>query len=174
MAVNSNRIKIVKGDFQLEAEGDKAFVKEMINRFASDLPDATLMPAKSSAKEKKLETSVQLKNARPLSISEFIRQLGLKKHIDMVLAFGYYLEKYSGLEEFTPADINACYYDAKMESSNTSQMISLNIKSSRIMQAKKEKGKRKNRWKESLYFDQLLRYLNMACGIFFEAPLQLI
>lgn len=54
----------------------------MINRFAGDLPDATLIPAKSSAKEKKLETSLQLKNAKPLSISEFIRQLGLKKHTD--------------------------------------------------------------------------------------------
>jgi predicted transcriptional regulator len=62
----------------------------------------------------------------------------------MVLAFGYYIEKMSGLPSFTPADINACYYEAKLETSNTSQMIIQNIRNSRMMPAKKgtSKGKK--------------------------------
>lgn len=69
-------------------------------------------------------------------MGEFVRQLGLKKHTDIVLAFGYYLEKISGVREFSPADINKCYYEAKMENSNTSQMLIQNIKNGRIMPAR--------------------------------------
>jgi hypothetical protein len=68
----------------------------------------------------------------------------VKKHTDIVLAFGYYLEKYSGVTEFTPADINACYYDSKMDSSNTSQMLIQNIKRHRIMEAKRGKSKKRS------------------------------
>ena len=78
-----------------------------------------------------------------MSIREFIQQLELKRHTDITLAFGYYLERYAGASQFTPADINNCYYEAKMESSNTSQMIVQNIKRGYMMQSKKkgEKGK---------------------------------
>ena len=80
-----------------------------------------------------------------ISVGEFIRRLGLKKHTDLVLAFGYYLEKYSGATEFSPAEINRCYYDAKMETSNTSQMIIYNIKRGCIMEAKSANSKGKGK-----------------------------
>jgi predicted transcriptional regulator len=64
----------------------------------------------------------------------------------LVVAFGYYLEKYSGATEFSPADINRCYYDAKMDTSNTSQMIIRNIRRGYVMQAKpgNSKGRKKS------------------------------
>ena len=76
------------------------------------------------------------------SVGEFIRQLEVKKHMDLVVAFGYYLEKLAGLASFTVADINNCYYEAKLESSNTSQMIIQNIKKGHMMAArgKADKG----------------------------------
>ena len=80
---------------------------------------------------------------KKISVGEFIRQLGFKKHTDLVLAFGYYLEKNAGLQTFTPADINSCYYEAKMESSNTSQMIIQNIRRGLLMAAKKDKDQGK-------------------------------
>jgi hypothetical protein len=69
----------------------------------------------------------------------------LKKHTDISLAFGFYLEKHQGVSEFSPADINNCYYEAKLEPSNTSQMIIYNIKRGFLMAAKKakdDKGKK--------------------------------
>jgi predicted transcriptional regulator len=53
------------------------------------------------------------------------------------VGFAYYLENYNGVSEFTPADVNNCYYEAKMEASNTSQMIIQNIKRGFVMEAKK-------------------------------------
>jgi len=135
------RVRIVKPDFELEAEGDKAFVIEMINKFEGESPDSSTIkkkPPKQSITDIK-GTSLTTK---PLSVGEFILQVGTKKHTETVLAFGYYLEKYAGAKEFTAADINSCYYDSKMESSNTSQMIINNIRTRRLMEAKRKPGEK--------------------------------
>jgi hypothetical protein len=87
---------------------------------------------------------------KDVSPGEFIRQFGFKKHTDLVLAFGFYLEKHSGLACFSSADINNCYYEAKLESSNTSQMIIQNIKRGYLMQAK-VKGEEAKRGKGQLF-----------------------
>ena len=145
MADTNYRIKIVRPDFQFEAEGDKSFVLEMLNRFESTDSAKSLKSSQKAGQAMKSAPTVKAPTAKAVSESEFIRQLGFKKHTDIVLAFGYYREKYSGLRDFTPADINSCYYDAKMESSNTSQMIIRNIKQGRMMEAKKAKGEKKTK-----------------------------
>jgi hypothetical protein len=130
------RVKVVRGDLNFEAEGDKKFVLEMLARF--DKP-STPPPAsvEISRPTKGRPATPQLVIAKGTSPGEFIRQFHFKKHTDFVLAFGYYLEKHSGLSEFTAADVNTCYYEAKMESSNTSQMIIHNIRRGLLMEAKK-------------------------------------
>jgi hypothetical protein len=143
MATKTYRIRIGKGDQQFEVEGDKQFVLEMLKRF-EPTTEQPLAPSASVKSQKQCVQTLSQPNSpgKKVSVGEFIRQLGFKKHTDLVLAFGYYLEKFGGLNSFTPADINTCYYDAKLESSNTSQMIILNIRRSFLMQAKKDKGKK--------------------------------
>jgi len=87
-------------------------------------------------------------NAKELMLNadKNIQQLDLKKHTDITLAFGYYLERYAGALQFTPADINNCYYEAKMETSNTSQMIVQNIKRGYMMPSRKKGEEGKNRY----------------------------
>lgn len=132
------RIRISRGDQQFEAEGDKRFVLEMLKRFEGDIPPPQ--------KGKIPPNPVQLASSKQISVGEFIRELGLKKHTDLVVAFGYYLEEQAGLKDFTPADINNCYYEAKMESSNISQSIIQNIKRSYVMEAKGDKAKKGRRY----------------------------
>lgn len=136
MADRTYRVKIVRADQQFEAEGDRAFVLQMLQRHEGGgkgrLPLAKAEPGKTAEDR----DTARLISEKGLSPGEFIRQFGFKKHTDFVLAFGYYLEKHSDLAEFTAADINNCYYEAKMENSNTSQMIIQNIKRSFMMQAK--------------------------------------
>ena len=134
------RIRIVKGDLQFEAEGDKKFVLDMLKRFDPSSP----MPA-SDLKPKPGRTPAQRgAAAKGYSPSEFIRQLGLKKHSDIVLAFGYYLERETDKKEFSPADINNLYYEAKMENSNTSQACINNTRRGFMMEAKgTKKGSKK-------------------------------
>lgn len=125
------RVRFARGDQQFEAEGDKSFVAQMVELFTKEgnLP----LPSQPSTKHEKrpqssIESTLGKENQKPYSVSEFVHHLGVKKHTDLILAFSFFLEKYSGLEEFTAADINACYYQAKMESSNTSQMILQNVR----------------------------------------------
>lgn len=136
------RLKIVCGDKEFEVEGDKIFVLDMLKKFQDRILIAELVTSEIKG-EKNLPAQVTVipSTGKTLSVGEFIRQLGFKKHTDVVLGFGYYLEKYSSMREFGPADINKCYYDAKMESSNTSQMLIQNIKRGYIMPAKGAKKK---------------------------------
>ncbi len=142
MAGKTYRLRL--GEF--EAEGDKQFVLEMLAKFGPKQSAAPLAvpPKGKKGGEKEIPLSTQVAS-QSLSIREFIQRLELKKHTDITLAFGYFLEKHQGVSEFTPSDINNCYYEAKLESSNTSQMIIQNIKRGLLM-ASKKKGAGKNRY----------------------------
>ena len=132
------RIRIVRQDGEFEAEGDKSFVLEMLDRFEAGTGAPTKAP-KARAPRKTAEEAA----GKALSVREFVQKLGVKRHTDKVLAFGYYLEHHTGKSEFTPADINNCYYEAKMETSNTSQALAQNIKRGFVMEAKGGGKKRK-------------------------------
>jgi hypothetical protein len=139
------RIKLVHGDSQFEAEGDKKFVLDMVAAYGGNAAPASRgTPLATEQPKVKGVPALPSSPGKKVSAGEFIRQLGFKKHTDIVLAFGYYLERVSGLTSFTPADINTCYYEAKLESSNTSQMIIQNMRTGRMMAAHKAtaKGKR--------------------------------
>ena len=146
MAGKNYRLKVSVGGREFEAEGDKKFVLDMAQRFGPGTDDASgLTETRDRRAAAKRESTAPAKG-KALSIREFVQQLGLKKHTDIALAFGYYLEKYRGTSEFTPADVNNCYYEAKLESSNTSQAFIQNIKRGFLMPSKKKGEKSKNRY----------------------------
>ncbi len=147
MATKTYRLKIVRDGHEFEAEGDRAFVLEMLKRHGPQSPAPTdSKDGKGKKIPERRATLVSPTKGKSLSIREFIQQLDLKKHTDISLAFGYYLERHQGVAEFTPADINNCYYEAKLEASNTSQMIIQNIKRGYLMPSKKKGEKGKNRY----------------------------
>jgi hypothetical protein len=147
MAAKSYRLKIVHEGREFEAEGDKSFVLQMLKQWGPQVLGSPIREVAGSkkAKEKLVDAVVSPTASKSLSIREFIQQLNLKKHTDITVAFGYYLERHQGVSEFTPADINNCYYEAKLEASNTSQMIIQNIKRGYLMASKKG-GKGKSRY----------------------------
>ena len=146
-AQQSYRLRIVRQALEFEAEGDYDFVLEMIKRFIdTESPSVTKSPIATS-KTPIAKGGVVTRAIAPekgLSVREFILQLESRKHTDLVLAFGYYLEKHSGQHAFAPADLNNLYYEAKLDTSNTSHMIIQNIKRGYMMDAKKgdEGGKK--------------------------------
>jgi hypothetical protein len=148
MPTKNYRLKLVRDGNEFEAEGDKAFVLEMLKRFGSQSSVSQELLEKQSEDKSRVKRPPLSSSWRGklLSIREFIQQLDLKKHTDITLAFGYYLERYTGASQFTPADINNCYYEAKMETSNTSQMIVQNIKRGYMMPSKKKGEEGKNRY----------------------------
>jgi hypothetical protein len=147
MPDQSYRIRLVTQGDEFEAEGDKEFVLEMLKRYdreraisrrRSKSPYATPETSDDSSKPPELTKSV--------SPAEFIRQLNFKKHTDIVLAFGYYLERNMAVKEFTPADLNNLYYEAKIERSNTSNSCIRNIERGYMMEAKGTKKGAKKRY----------------------------
>ena len=129
------RVKVVRGETEFEAEGDKQFVLDMLERFERD---AGVGPARAKQERKARAPAVPEK---AMSAREFLQRVGAKRHADKVLCFGYYLEKYGGKPEFTAADINNLYYEAKLEMSNTSQAITNNIKRGFMMDTPGQKKK---------------------------------
>ena len=99
------RLKVIRGDLQFEAEGDKKFVLQMLARFdkAQSL-EALASPVPSIRVATGKERGVApLPLAKSMSPGEFIRQFHFKEHTDFVLAFVFYLEKHSGLAAFSAA-----------------------------------------------------------------------
>ena len=143
MPAKTYRFRYSADNKEFEVEGDRAFVIAMIKRYG---PDATLNPTPIHSKGKSGK-GVPLPDQpapKDVSLREFIQKLNFKKHTDIVLAFGYYLEKFRGNRDFTSVDVNNCYYEAKLEPSNSSQMIANNIKTGRMMEAKApEKSKKR-------------------------------
>jgi hypothetical protein len=132
------RIRLKQADTEFEVEGDRAYVtktyadiKEILG--LSQQREKPVLGDQKAAKSART-TSLSGKTSSP---REFIDRYSLKRHVDIVLGFGYFLERVRGLKSFTGADINTCYYEAKVEPSNTSQMIINNIKKGYIMQSKK-------------------------------------
>ena len=133
------RVRIKRGDNEIEVEGDKKYITKMIQEFGFGEDTQTLLPPKAG--KKGVPGAIPPKGFGKLSAAEFVLKYQIKKHTDLVLGFGYYIEKVKGMDKFTPADITSCYYEAKLEASNTSQMIIQNIKRGFLMGAKgSEKG----------------------------------
>lgn len=141
MAQTQYRIRVRRGDVEVEIEGDKSYV----NRAFAELKRLVLgLEEPSTARPPKSQTKAYLPLAKAQSVREFLDSYDLKKHTDIVLAFGYYLEKRRALSSFSPVELNRCYYEAKLEPSNTSQMIINNTRKGLIMDAPgSKKGKRK-------------------------------
>ena len=139
MPESSYRIRIVSGDMEFEAEGNRKFVFEMMERFGVE-------NLKLSEVAVSRGVSDPTTRDKSISVAEFIRSFDFRKHTDLVMAFAYYLESYAGIREFAAADINNLYYEAKRENSNTSQMIINNIRRGYMMEAKKQKSKKKKRY----------------------------
>jgi hypothetical protein len=140
------RVRVVKGDAEFEAEGDKTFVLDMLKRFQGLTGVSVGQKLTSRDRKSPLDAPRLTSPSRTLSAAEFIRNTDLKQHTDIVLAFGYYLDKHKELREFTPADINGLYYEAKMEPTNISMMCIRNIKKGLMMEPKVTRKSTKKRY----------------------------
>jgi hypothetical protein len=137
------RIRFRRADTEFEIEGDRTYVTKTYQDL-KEILGLSERPKPVLAGEQKTTKSSTGKSlgGKTSSPREFIDRYGVKRHVDIVLAFGYFLERIRGQKNFTGADINTCYYEAKVEPSNTSQMIINNIKKGLIMPQSKKAGAR--------------------------------
>lgn len=110
------RIKVRKGDFEVEVQGDKVWVESKFKELT------TQGVAVSIAKE------VEAKGM-PATLGEFLDQKGNpSKHTDSIAVFAYWLFKVEKMESFNVKDIIDCYDKTrKAKPSNPNQMINQNV-----------------------------------------------
>jgi len=141
MGESSYKIKIRRGDLEIEVQGDKQFVleqfgelKEELFRFREVVPTAPVTAA----------PKVEGKPLEGLSLVEFLNAKGPKSHPDRVTVMAYYLHHYQGVEIFNADDINECYSQARISrSANLNATINKNIAKGYIMEAKEKKDNKK-------------------------------
>lgn len=122
------RIKLKKGDFEIEVQGDKLWVE---NKFKE-----------LTAKEIGIAGAREaLPRGMPETIGEFLDQKGdPQKHTEVVAVFAYWLFKVEKMESFNVKDIVECYNKTrKVKPSNPNQIINTNVASYLFAEAEEKK-----------------------------------
>jgi len=115
MSETNYKIKYKKGDFELEVQGDKAWVEAKFKELTKS--EAILQPSVATPETKPL--------GLPVSLAEFVKSKSSPdQHNVLVVIFGYWLIHKENLKSFNSKDIKKCYDDTRIsESKNTSQYL---------------------------------------------------
>lgn len=122
------RIKVKRGESEIEVEGDKEWVEEKLKELTSE---KSYTPALT-------ETVPQ---TMPTSLVEFLETKGNpKKHSELTAVFAYWLLKYEKVETFNVRDIISCYDKTRCaKPSNANQIINSNVRQGLFAQATEKK-----------------------------------
>jgi hypothetical protein len=132
------KIKLRRGDFEIEIQGDKEYVDNKFRELMETQPfPKTAQPLTSQPKIPAADGS------KPLSLREFVDQFNTKAHMDFVLLIGFYLERYRGQDSFTATDIKNSYLEMREKLSNAGPFISQNVRKGFLMEAPRKEGIKK-------------------------------
>ena len=126
------RIKIKKGDLEIEVQGDKKWVEAKFKELSDEmksikLVDFTQPPTPSDPTPSGL----------PDSISEFLKQKGSPKtHTDRAMVFSYWLSKKKNTFSYNSVDIDQCFQEALIaKPANTNDRMNSNQKKGFLLRA---------------------------------------
>ena len=124
----SYRIKVRKGDFEVEVQGDKRWVEGKFKELTSQ---EVAIPITKEVEAKGM----------PATLGEFLDQKGNpSKHTDAMTVFAYWLFKVEKMESFNVKDIISCYDKTrKAKPSNPNQIINQNVARHVFAEAPSEK-----------------------------------
>jgi hypothetical protein len=122
------RIKLKKGDFELEVQGDKLWVESKFKQLTTE--EISILGAREA-----------MPRGMPETLGEFLDQKGNpQKHTDVVAVFAYWLFKVEKMESLNVKDIVECYNKTRKEKpSNPNQIINTNVASHLFAEATEKK-----------------------------------
>lgn len=122
------RIRVRKGDSEVEVEGDKQWVEDKFKELTIEKSYAPI------ASEARAETI-------PSTLVEFLEAKGNpQKHTELVIVFAYWLLKVEKMETFNVKDIITCYDKTRrVKPSNANQIINTDVRSNLLAQASDKK-----------------------------------
>lgn len=101
------KIKIRKGDLEIEVQGDKEWVEIKYNELKNELDFEALVPSQDvpSMEDKDL----------PMTLSEFIRSKpNVSSNADEMAVYAYWLYHKKEMSSFNLKDIRACYNETRI------------------------------------------------------------
>lgn len=112
------RLKYVKGDFEVELQGDKEWVEKKFYELTNRTPVEQV--------DEKTPEEVEL----PKTLAEFLNLKGDQKtHPSMIAIFAYWLKEAESIESFNVKDLEDCYKrTGKTKPRNISDAINYNVK----------------------------------------------
>jgi hypothetical protein len=128
MVEGTYRIRVKKGDFEVEVEGPKDWVE---NKFKE-------LTAEGSSIGKKMEIqTVDISG----TLGEFLDQKGNpQKHTDVVAVYAFWLFRVEKMDSFNVRDIISCYEKTrKTKPSNPNMIINQNVKTHLFAEAPERK-----------------------------------
>ena len=133
MGETNYRIKYRKGDFEVEVQGDKAWVEKKFNE---------LTEGKVVAPEEKITPEVKV---LPTSLVEFIKAKGNpSRHTDIAIVFSYWLQKKEKMSSYNVDDIEKRYIEARItKPKNIGDVMNRVQGKGYIMPASKKKDEKK-------------------------------
>ena len=136
------RIRYKKGDFEIEVEGDKAWVEGKFEELKKDMPTKMAPPAPLGSQA---TTPIAVDTTLPASLVEFIKAKGNpSEHTDIEVLFAYWLLKKENMTAYNATDIQNCYDDARIpKPANINSIMNRIQKSGYVMTAKEKKDNKK-------------------------------
>jgi hypothetical protein len=99
------RLRLKKGDFEVEVQGDRDFV---VTKF-DELTKGKIVPGTIESVE--AEGTVEL----PDTLVEYVKLKGdPREHTDLVVIFAYWLFKKENIDTFNIRDMESCYSKARV------------------------------------------------------------
>jgi hypothetical protein len=138
------RIRYKKGDFEIEVQGDKAWVEGKFEELRKDMP-TQITPPTFLSPQTTAPTAVDTK--LPSSLAEFIKSKGSpSEHTDIEVLCAYWLLKKENMISYNVADIQNCYDEARIAKPANINGIMNRIQESGYIMAVKEKKDGKKAW----------------------------
>ena len=128
------RLKYVKGDFEVELQGDREWVEKKF----SELTNFPRANTESEQIEEKNSGVVEL----PKTLVEFLDLKGDQKtHPSMIAIFAYWLKEAEDIESFNVKDLEECYRSTgKTKPRNINDAINYNVKKQILSEEENKKN----------------------------------
>lgn len=134
---NSYRIRLKKGNFEVEVQGDKEWVEQKFKELTS----------KEIKKGGDREEEHEETKGMPETLGEFLDVKGNpKKHTDATAVFAYWLLKVENVESFNVTDIENCYDQTRKTKPRSIHVAMITNVQRHVFAEAKEKKDGKKAW----------------------------
>lgn len=132
------KIRIKKGDFELEVSGDKDFTTSKFDELSKILDNA------STSQSNNPPIAISHEVPRSITLVEFLKKKEANGHPDRIVIFAYYLFHNRKIESFNVDDIEACYSETRTgKPANINDAINQSVGKGHLTPATEKKNDKK-------------------------------